>query len=155
MLKAVSYMLMGLICIFILFLIFITIPFVTNGFDSSPLMKDGNREIKLSSLTKFKWDYAVLWVNNEDFKKLDFYKDNVLIYSDNYSVAGDGDVVSQYLFESKSSDLKSPKNIDAYTCSYTASINFKNKVSLSEGRIFEYYYEPASGCVPQESDSYY
>jgi hypothetical protein len=146
-------MLKAILCLFFaVVFVFISLPFISNGFDSSQLMKDGNTELRLSSLTNFKWDYAVLWANNEDFKKLDFYKDNVLIYSDNYSVAGDGDVVSQYLFENKNSDLKSPKKIDAYKCSYIASIKFKNKESLSEGRVFEYNYEPASGCVPQEGD---
>ncbi len=145
MLKVVFCLLSGLI------LIFINFPFLFYSFDSDQLMKDNNAEINLSSLTNFKWDYAILWVSNEDFKKLDFYKNNILVFSDNYSVAGNGDAVSQYLFENKSLDLSSHKNIDSYKCSYSSSIKFKNKESLSEGRILEYNYEPSFGCVPQEA----
>ncbi|MGB9190573.1 hypothetical protein [Acinetobacter sp.] len=118
--------------------------FFAKRFDSASLMKENSSIIKLSSLTNFKWDYALISLTNEDFEKITFYKNGVKLYRDGFKVKSDGEIKSQYLFNYYS---EKTKGFSTYKCPYSSSIKFRNVEYYNEGRVVIYTYEPI-GCIP-------
>ena len=90
-------------------------------------MKENSSIIKLSSLTNFKWDYALISLTNEDFEKITFYKNGVKLYRDGFKVKSDGEIKSQYLFNYYS---EKTKGFSTYKCPYSSSIKFRNENDL-------------------------
>lgn len=66
----------------------------------------------IKDLTNFKWDYAKLFIGTEDFKKIQFYLHDEVIFEESVRIDSDGELLSQELFTS------SEKDISYYKCFY-------------------------------------
>ncbi|MBJ9986015.1 hypothetical protein IAE19_11270 [Acinetobacter sp. S40] len=114
--------------------------FLQKRFDSDLLMKDNSTIIKLSNLTNFSWDYALISLSNEDFEKITFYKNGAKLYKDGFKVDYEGEVKSQYLFAKEG-------GANYYKCQNFASIKLKRIERFKDQNRIFYIYEPLD-CIP-------
>ncbi|MHA3116097.1 hypothetical protein E0H86_10110 [Acinetobacter sp. ANC 4635] len=115
--------------------------FLQKRFDSDLLMKENSTVIKLSNLTNFSWDYALISLSNKDFEKITFYKNGVQVYRDGFKVDYEGEVKSQYLFE------KDGGILNDYKCQNSASIKLKRIERFKDQKRIFYIYKPLD-CIP-------